>query len=135
MNILFICRHNRFRSKVAEAIFNKLNKNKSIKAESAGIIKDIPASKNVRKVMKEKRMKLKSIISRRFNEGIIRRTDIIVIVADNVSKGIFKKFGKKIIVWKISDVSQSDVKGIRKRAEIIEKKVRSLLMLLGHKKV
>ena len=131
MNILFICRHNRFRSKVAEAIFNKLNRNKSIKAESAGIIKDIPASKNVRKVMKDKRMKLKSIISRRFNEGIIRRTDIIVIVADNVSKGIFKKFGKKIIVWKISDVSQSDVKGIRKRVGMIEKRVAGLIKNLN----
>jgi len=131
MNILFICRHNRFRSKVAEAIFNKLNKNKSIKAESAGIIKDIPASKNVRKVLKEKRMKLKSIISRRFNEGIIRRTDIIVIVADNVSKGIFRKFRKKIIVWKISDVSQSDVKGIRKRVGMIEKRVAGLIKNLN----
>ena len=131
MNILFICRHNRFRSKVAEAIFNKLNKNKSIKAESAGIIKDIPASKNVRKVMKDKRMKLKSIISRRFNEGIIRRTDIIVIVADNVSKGIFRKFRKKIIVWKISDVSQSDVKGIRKRVGMIEKRVAGLIKNLN----
>src|SRR3989338_1205796 len=131
MNILFICRHNRFRSKVAEAIFNKLNKNKSIKAESAGIIKDIPASKNVRKVLKEKRMKLKSIISRRFNEGIIGRTDIIVIVADNVSKGIFRKFRKKIIVWKISDVSQSDVKGIRKRVGMIEKRVAGLIKNLN----
>ena len=131
MNILFICRHNRFRSKVAEAIFNKLNRNKSIKAESAGIIKDIPASKNVRKVLKEKRMKLKSIISRRFNEGIIRRTDIIVIVADNVSKGIFRKFRKKIIVWKISDVSQSDVKGIRKRVGMIEKRVAGLIKNLN----
>ena len=131
MNILFICRHNRFRSKVAEAIFNKLNRNKSIKAESAGIIKDIPASKNVRKVMKDKRMKLKSIISRRFNEGIIKRTDIIVIVADNVSKGIFRKFRKKIIVWKISDVSQSDVKGIRKRVGMIEKRVAGLIKNLN----
>ena len=131
MNILFICRHNRFRSKVAEAIFNKLNRNKGIKAESAGIIKDIPASKNVRKVLKEKRMKLKSIISRRFNEGIIRRTDIIVIVADNVSKRIFTKFRKKIIVWKISDVSQSDVKGIRKRVGMIEKRVAGLIKNLN----
>src|SRR3989338_2444249 len=115
MNILFICRHNRFRSKVAEAIFNKLNKNKSIKAESAGIIKDIPVSRNVRKVMREKKTKLKSIISRRFNADIIKRADIIVITADNVDKRIFKKSGKKIIVWKISDVSQDNIAGIRKR--------------------
>lgn len=135
MNILFICRHNRFRSKVAEAVFNKLNKNKSIKAESAGIIKDIPVSRNVRKVMREKKIKLKSVKSRRFNAEIIKRADIIVITADNVDKGIFEKFGKKIIVWKISDVSQDNIAGIRKRVEIIEKKVRNLLMSLEHKKV
>ena len=40
MKILFVCRHNRFRSKVAEAIFNKLNKNKEIQIESAGLILD-----------------------------------------------------------------------------------------------
>ena len=135
MNILFVCMHNRFRSKVAEAIFNKLNRNKSIEAESAGIIKDIPVSRNVRKVMREKKIKLKSIISRRFKADIIKRADIIVITADNVDKGIFKKFGKKIIVWRISDVSQNDTEGIRKRVEIIEKKVRSLLISIGNKKV
>jgi len=130
MNILFICRHNRFRSKVAEAIFNKLNKNKSIKAESAGIIKDIPVSRNVRKVMREKKTKLKSIISRRFNADIIKRADIIVITADNVDKRIFKKSGKKIIVWKISDVSQDNIAGIRKRVGMIKKRIAGLIKKL-----
>ena len=130
MNILFICRHNRFRSKVAEAIFNKLNKNKSIKAESAGIIKDIPVSRNVRKVMREKKTKLKSIISRRFNADIIKRADIIVITADNVDKRIFKKSGKKIIVWRISDVSQDNIAGIRKRVGMIKKRIAGLIKKL-----
>jgi len=40
MKILFVCKHNRFRSKVAEAFFNKLKKNKKIKAESAGLVLD-----------------------------------------------------------------------------------------------
>ena len=37
MKILFICRHNRFRSKIAEAYFNKINKNKNLIAKGAGI--------------------------------------------------------------------------------------------------
>jgi len=39
INILFICKHNLFRSQVAENFFNKLNKNKKYKSDSAGIIK------------------------------------------------------------------------------------------------
>jgi protein-tyrosine-phosphatase len=34
MNILFACKHNRLRSKVAEALFRKYNKNKKIKVKS-----------------------------------------------------------------------------------------------------
>jgi len=35
MKILFLCKYNRFRSKVAEAVFNKLNHNNHMSAESA----------------------------------------------------------------------------------------------------
>ena len=38
MKILFICKYNAFRSKVAESYFNKMNKNKKIKAFSRGFI-------------------------------------------------------------------------------------------------
>ena len=37
-NILFICKFNRFRSKVAEAYFKKINKNPKNQAKSAGLI-------------------------------------------------------------------------------------------------
>jgi len=46
MNILFVCKWNRFRSKLAEAYFKKVNKNKKIKVKSAGLIKGWPLSKN-----------------------------------------------------------------------------------------
>lgn len=62
MKILFVCRHNRFRSKVTDAIFNKLNKNPKIKAESRGIILDELRpyiEKNVIKIIKEKGYKIK----------------------------------------------------------------------------
>ena len=38
-NILFVCKHNMFRSRVAEAYFKKINRNKNIVADSAGIIR------------------------------------------------------------------------------------------------
>ena len=80
--------------------------------------------------MREKKTKLKSIISRRFNADIIKRADIIVITADNVDKRIFKKSGKKIIVWKISDVSQDNIAGIRKRVGMIKKRIAGLIKKL-----
>ena len=57
MRILFVCKHNKFRSKVAETIFNKLNKNQGTEAESAGFTLDElrpHVEKNVVKIMKEK---------------------------------------------------------------------------------
>ena len=37
MNIIFVCKWNRFRSKIAEAFFKKYNKNKDITCFSRGI--------------------------------------------------------------------------------------------------
>ncbi len=42
INILFVCRYNRFRSRVAEAYFKKINKN--FKVKSAGLFKGRPLS-------------------------------------------------------------------------------------------
>ena len=46
-NILFVCKYNRFRSKIAEAYFNKINKNKLVSVKSAGIIRGNPVSKDI----------------------------------------------------------------------------------------
>ena len=46
--ILFICRHNRFRSKIAEGYFNKINKN--VKVKSAGIFIGNPLDKTQTKI-------------------------------------------------------------------------------------
>ena len=45
MNILLICKYNRFRSKFAEAYFKKGSKKH--KTRSAGVIKDNPISKKI----------------------------------------------------------------------------------------
>lgn len=127
MSVLFICKHNRFRSKVAEALFKKYNRNKNIKVKSAGTGLDyIPVAKNVINALNELGIKKVNRKPHKINKGIIEKADLIVIVANNVSKKIFNKYGKKIIVWKISDTKQDNYKGILKRAKLIEKKVKSL---------
>jgi len=151
VNILFICKHNRFRSKIAEAFFNKYinklndakinkdkkekNKIKKHKARSRGVIKDIDVAENVIRVSKEKGIKLSSKKSVKLAKEDIKWANVIIIVANNVNinsvclnKEDLK--GKKIIKWKISDINQGDYEGILKRAEAIEKRIKKLVSIL-----
>ena len=128
MKILFICKHNKFRSKVAEAIFNKLNKNKNIVAESAGSVGSIHKTPEiVVKILKERSYDTKRTEARKFKLSKINDFDIIIIVASNVDPLFFKGFKGKIIHWKISDCPEEDIKGVKRRINEIEKKVKKLV--------
>ena len=127
--ILFICKYNRFRSKIAEAIFKKLNKNKKIKVKSAGIIKGSYLDKNQIEVAKKIGIKLKGQPIG-VSTQLLKWQDTIVIAANDVPQEIFrdnKKYGKKLIVWKIPDVEDENKKEIAKIIMSIEKKVKSLI--------
>ncbi|MDO8467581.1 MAG: arsenate reductase ArsC [Nanoarchaeota archaeon] len=126
MKILFVCKHNRFRSKIAEAAFKKFNKNKSIKVSSAGVFKGIPVSENVLKIGKEINLNINKKTSG-LDEKKMKGTDLVVIVANDVPKSIFKNKTKKIIQWNISDVTQDNKEKIRFIAEQIVNKVKGLI--------
>ncbi len=115
MNILFICKHNVFRSKVAEAYFKKINKNKEVKAESAGLIKADIFSEIEKKLIILQRKTAKEFGidiedgSKSLSIKLLKKQDIIIIVADDVPEYVFNnkfylKPNLKIIVWKIPDV-------------------------------
>lgn len=115
MNLLFVCKHNVFRSKVAEAYFKKINKNKEINASSAGIIKADTLTEIEKKIVKLQR-KIAKEFGIEFKEGsrqlsisLLKEQDMIIIVADDVPEKAFRnpfysKSGLKIIIWKIPDV-------------------------------
>ncbi len=124
-NILFICKANRFRSKIAEAYFKKINKNPKIKIKSAGLLPGWPPihSKTKKLLNKEFGLVLNGR-PRGINRSLFEWSDIIVIVADNVDPKIFheKEFKGKLMVWKIRDARHQDKKEIRRAArQIIEK--------------
>ncbi|MBS3085294.1 low molecular weight phosphatase family protein [Candidatus Pacearchaeota archaeon] len=128
MKILFVCRHNRFRSKVAEAIFNKLNKNKEIQIESAGLILDESrpyVEPVVVSLMKEKGYDVAGT-PRQLTRQLADKFEMIVIVADNVSKEFFHDFSGKIIKWEIKDAISLDKQEISRIIDKIEKKVKAL---------
>lgn len=125
-NILFICKYNRFRSKIAEAIFKKLNKNRNNRVKSAGIIKGNPIDTIQKNLGLRFRINIKNP-TRGVSSKLLAWSDIIVIVADDVPISLFiksKKYGKKLIIWKIQDTKSDDKKEIEKVIKIIEKRVK-----------
>ena len=143
-NILFVCKHNVFRSKVAEGYFKKINRNKNLVISSAGIIKpnslDGVQRKSInlqRKIAGEFGIKIKWN-PRQLSIGLLRESDIIIISADDVPKKIFRnptyaKKNQKIIAWRIRDApgDKSDRLIIRKSIKKIIKKMDKLVRRLG----
>lgn len=131
MKLLFICKYNRFRSRVAEAYFKKINKNKKIKVKSRGIIVGAyPLDKREVAVAKEFGIKLPGRPTAITTKDLIWQ-DQIIIVANNVPEELFyfneKKFHKKNIVWKIPDIINGEgEERIREIIKMIIKKVEEL---------
>lgn len=132
MRILFLCEHNRFRSKVAETIFNRLNKNSKIKTKSAGTKPDyLLVARNVKKALKRFGAKRINPHPKKLTKSMIKEADLIVIIANNIKLNKKDAGRKKVLVWKISDTSQNNYKGILKRTKEIVKRVKKLIYMLN----
>jgi protein-tyrosine-phosphatase len=128
MKVLFICKHNRFRSKVAEAFFNYYNKNSEHKVKSAGsklnLVKQY-VSPNTRFALKARGIVNVKDGSVQLNSELIGWADKIIVVANDVDTNLFPT--KKLEVWPVHDCDQSDLRCIVERVDIIEKKVIAFL--------
>lgn len=123
--ILFVCKHNRFRSKVAEAFFKKYNLNKNYEARSAGILPGVyPLDKMQIKVSRDFGIDLKGK-PKPITMDLLKKIDIVVIVADNVPSEVLsnKKYGRAERIWNISDVYTHNYNDNKKTISQIEKKV------------
>ncbi len=132
MKILFVCKYNRFRSKVAEAYFRKTNRNKNITAQSAGIFKGYPTNINVINTGKKFGIKIRKK-THGLKESYFKEFKKVIIVADNVPPSLFSGF-KEVSVWKIHDCMQSDKCAIEKIMMQIFKKIDELNKELKNKK-
>jgi len=136
-NILFVCKHNMFRSQIAKAYFNKINRNKNIKAESAGLIKGyLPLDKQQVSVARKLGINLQGN-PKGLSIDLIKKQNLIIIVADDVSKSLFncKEYidfnTTKIIKWKIIDSFDGDsdfkvreiIKRIMKKVDVLVKQL------------
>ncbi len=132
MNILFVCKYNRFRSRVAEAYFNQININNNIKAFSRGVIKgDYPLNRTEVAIAKKCGLDI-SGKPKSLEIELLKKTDLVVIVADNVPKELFyTTFKGRVLVWRIRDLEHGDGKGlIERKVKRIMAKVRKLLKKL-----
>lgn len=117
MRILFVCKYNAFRSKVAESYFKKIN-NKSVKVASAGFIDGGGADKTQRAVAK----KLLGVdISGKMNHlslKLIREQDLVIVVAKDVPRVMFNHsegYGKaKFVYWGIKDEQLQNRRNVEK---------------------
>ncbi len=128
-NILFVCKHNRFRSKVAEAFFKKYNRNKNYFAYSAGLLPGkYPLENTQVNVAKSFGINLEGK-PKPATMDLLMKMNIVVIVADNVPPKILsnKKYNREEKVWKIRDVSTNNYEDIAKVIAQIEKKVIGLV--------
>ena len=110
---------------MAEAFFNKYNKNKSAKAKSAAPIRGTPLSDNVKKLAKEFKVKIK-VKPHGLTSRLMKWQNITIIVADDVHEGLFdknKEYGKKVISWNIPDVKDNSIEDMRRISRMIKNKV------------
>ena len=126
-HLLFICKYNRFRSRVAEAYFKKINKNPKIKAKSAGVfVGSYPLSQTQVRVAKSFGININGKPEPITTQKLIWQ-DILVVVADNIPRSLFdfnvKRYHKKNVFLNVKDTtSGNDVKqDMRVIKEIISK--------------
>jgi len=138
VNLLFICRYNRFRSQVAEAYFKKINKNKKYKTQGAGLIQGRPESAGQIRVAKEFGLDIRGK-PQGISQKLLKWYDIALIMADDFpERNIFrdaKRDGKKVICLKVRDGKEGNEKSGRKVIRKIIKKVNSFNRKLEARKI
>ncbi|MDO8563706.1 MAG: hypothetical protein Q7R87_01735 [Nanoarchaeota archaeon] len=129
-NILFICRFNRFRSRVAEAYFKKINKDKKIKSDSAGLkAGSYPLDSDEVECAYELGIDLEGK-PKRMTEELANWADTIVIAADDVMPSFLAQYiktKKKIIHWQIPENNSNDHEEIKSVINQIKNKVDELI--------
>jgi protein-tyrosine-phosphatase len=133
INVLFVCKYNIFRSKVAQAYFEKINKNKNIIIKSAGIFPGGKQDPNLIKLCKEFGLELKGK-PQGVNIKLLKWANIIIIVADDIPKKLFKhqrEYPKDTVCWKIKDVFKIDKDIPGKRRKSIRKIMKKVDKLNG----
>ena len=118
--ILFVCRGNRFRSRIAEEIFNK-NASRGFIAESAGMTYQRYNDRATPTVLREISIEMNMRKPRKLTEQMTKRASKTI-----VFPGV-KTLPTKTKLWPVEDCHAGDISCIRKGRKQIEKRVKKLL--------
>ena len=123
MKILFICRYNNFRSKVAKLFFDKLNKNPTVETKASGLIKAVHYSREQQQEALNKFGIRLEGVSELLDEDLYHWPDKIILVGDDIPATFFKELkaeGTEIIVWKLKDILPNDLDYKEKTQKLTE---------------
>ncbi len=127
MKILFICKHNRFRSKVGEALFRKYAGTQH-QVKSAGVeLRPLTpyVAPLVKKVLASYGITSVADAPLPVSDSLIAWADRIIVVANDVDASLFPS--EVTDVWPVTDCSQEDEPSIVLRVREINDRVRLLL--------
>ena len=117
--ILFVCKGNRYRSRIAEELFNR-KPLKGFAAESAGVTFQKYNSRATKQVLKEIGIGMSKRKPKKLSKQMIESASRIIVFA-----GV-KFSSKKAEIWPVEDCHAGDVKCVRSGRKRIEKLVENL---------
>ena len=123
--ILFICKGNSGRSRMAEAFFNLLSQKG--KAISAGTKPDKKIHPWTIKVMKEVEVDISQQKPKLLTNEMMRKADRIIIMDPEISKNIPPEYLPKLKKWRIERLLGKPISTVRKIRNQIKKKVKQLI--------
>jgi len=132
MKILFVCKYNRLRSKIAENLFRFYTKGSKHEVKSAGIRSYLLSPfmvHRVKQLLEQRGVSIEDESSVIINEYLMKWADKIIIVADDVSKDGFPK--DKTEIWQVSDIDDKDDRKVKIKIDEIEVKIKEFVEKLN----
>lgn len=128
-NLLFICQHNVFRSKVAEAYFNQIKDKEPINCASGGLFAHHCLSEEQNKIAEEEGIYITGE-PRNLTTSDLSKQDLIVIVSKEIPMSVISSqiYKKEILKWETPDIYEYENRclGTREIIMIIKSKVDTL---------
>ncbi|MEJ2267572.1 MAG: hypothetical protein P8X70_00660 [Nanoarchaeota archaeon] len=136
--IIFICKYNAFRSKIAELYLKKINKNKKIKSFSRGFIMGgKPDKTQISFGKKITGVDITKVKQKPVNLWELIDADKIIVVASDIPIKMFdyhlEDLQKKVEIWKIKDEQKQNKNNIINTINSIKKEVEKLVEDLNEK--
>ena len=128
--VLFVCVHNSGRSQMAEALFNRIARERGLEAhaESAGTDPAQRVNPRVAQVLSEIGIDISESKPSRLTDDMVARSGEVTTMGCAMDSGQCPSIRlEKVVDWQLQDPSLMDIDDIRKMRETVRQKVGSLL--------